>query len=89
MSTPTPEQIAAAIRDPESGLYPAQIGVVCDRCGITVTRDYLVHENMDQQQRFGVARKHLRDSEGRSCDEDGDTCAGCLAEMRAKGEEFV
>lgn len=74
----TPEEIAAAIRDPNSGAMPVQIGVCCDDCGSTVERDYLVSETSTKAERFEVAREHLR-GEGWQCDEHGDFCPDCIA----------
>jgi len=62
-----------------SETYPAAIGVCCDRCGTTVHRDFLVSDDMDQDARFAVARKHLASYEGWSCTEVGDFCPACRA----------
>lgn len=75
----TPEQIAAAIRDPNSGLMPVQVGVFCDGCGTTEEHDYLVREDSTQADRFEVARSHLRDKAGWQCDARGDYCPKCKA----------
>jgi hypothetical protein len=82
----TPEEIAAAIRDPDSGAMPVQVGVFCDDCGTTVERDYLVAEDSTQKQRFQVARHHLRQNEGWQCDEHGDFCPACVSSSRV-GED--
>ncbi|GAA3958488.1 hypothetical protein GCM10023085_46120 [Actinomadura viridis] len=72
------EQIAAAIRDPNSGAMPVQVAVYCDDCGRTDARDYLVVETSTKAERFEVARKHLR-NEGWQCDAHGDYCPDCVA----------
>jgi hypothetical protein len=74
----TPEEIAAAIRDPESGLMPVQIGVFCDDCKTTGEHDYLVREDSTRVERFEVARAHLR-TQGWQCDAYGDFCPDCIA----------
>lgn len=79
----TPEQIAAAIRDPNSGLMPAQIGVFCDDCGATAERDYLVPEDSTQKGRFAIARAHLAKNEGWQCNQYGDFCPNCIAKSWA------
>ncbi|HEY9410948.1 MAG TPA: hypothetical protein VIP77_15305 [Jiangellaceae bacterium] len=76
----TPEQVTAAIRDPESGLMPVQIGVFCDDCGTTAERDYLVSEDTTQKGRFAIARAHLAKNEGWQCDLYGDFCPNCVTE---------
>lgn len=53
--------------------YPCLIGIFCDVCGETDERDYLVHEDWTQQQRFAAARKHLN-ANGWRCDVAGDFC---------------
>jgi len=75
----TPEQIAAAIRDPESGLYPSNITVFCDGCGYLATRDYLVREGDGVNARLAVARTLLRENERWQCDAYGDFCPDCIA----------
>jgi hypothetical protein len=55
--------------------YPAQIGVFCDTCGVEIVHDYVVHDQMTQEQRFAVAREHLTRNEGWSCGPDGDFCS--------------
>lgn len=72
----TPEEIAAAIRDPDSGLMPVQVGVFCDGCGTTEEHDYLVREDSTKADRFEVARRHLR-KQGWQCDGQGDFCPSC------------
>lgn len=77
------DRVCAAIREaaesaaPTGQQYPAQIGVFCDDCGTAVEHDYLVSDEMDQAQRFEVARTHLRETEGWQCDEAGDHCPAC------------
>jgi hypothetical protein len=71
-----PEVVNAIIRDPDSPLYPSQIGVYCDDCGTTVKADYLVSTDMTKAERLEVARKHLR-AQGWRCDEFGDVCPTC------------
>lgn len=73
----TPDIVNAIVRDMDDPRYPAQIGVFCDRCGTTVEHDYLVSDDMDQQERFEVARAHLREHEDWSCTADGDFCPAC------------
>ncbi|MFG1857550.1 hypothetical protein ACGFJT_37345 [Actinomadura geliboluensis] len=73
----SPGQIAAAIRDPNSGLMPALIAVRCDTCGTTAEHDYLVRETSTPPERFQVARRHLTEHEGWCCDGRGDFCPAC------------
>jgi hypothetical protein len=73
------ETVSAILRSTDTGpdaLYPAQIGVFCDDCGTAVERDYLVNDRMGRQERFEVARVHLR-AEGWSCNRDTDLCPNC------------
>ena len=77
----TPEQIAAAIRDPESGAMPTQIGVYCDNCGTTAVRNYLVREDSTKAERFEIARNHLAENEGWHCEFLGDFCPGCITTL--------
>lgn len=65
----------------DTSLYPSQISVYCDDCGITVTHDYVVHTDMTRDQRLDVARTHLTDNEGWDCGAAGDLCPAC------KGDE--
>jgi hypothetical protein len=57
-------------------LYPALIGVFCDRCGTRVERDYLVSDDDGPKARFEFARADLR-REGWTCDATGDVCPNC------------
>ena len=82
MDEPIPDQIAAAIRDPDSGLTPDQITVFCDGCGTLATRDYLVGVDDGQKARFAIARAHLTKNEGWCCDHEGDYCPDCVTESR-------
>ncbi|MEU3976863.1 hypothetical protein [Streptomyces bacillaris] len=74
MTTPaqplTPETVSAILRDHDSQLYPSQITVFCDHCGVEATRDYMVSVDMTRAERLGVARKHLVDNEGWQHDEE-------------------
>lgn len=56
--------------------YPAQVTIFCDDCGTEHTADYLVAAGSHREQRFEIARTHLR-TVGWSCDEDGDLCPAC------------
>ncbi|MEV0114648.1 hypothetical protein AB0H77_15550 [Streptomyces sp. NPDC050844] len=72
-----PELVSAILRDGGSPYSPAQITVFCDRdgCGAEETADYMVREDMTDEQRLGVARSHLVESKGWRCTpEDGDFC---------------
>lgn len=60
--------------EPEA--YPSLIGVFCDRCGVTVERDYLVSDQDSQKARFEYARAALR-AEGWQCTPAGDLCPTC------------
>lgn len=71
-----PEIVNAILRDPDSPLYPSQIGVACDACGTTVTADYMVSVEQTRTERLGVAREHLR-HQGWRCDDAGDFCPAC------------
>jgi len=62
--------------------FPIQIAVFCDRCGIDVRHDYVVHDLMTREQRLGVARSHLSRNEGWSCGTDGDFCPRCCRSGR-------
>jgi hypothetical protein len=79
----TPEVVSAILRDPDSPLYPSQIGVFCDTCSVTVKHDYMVSEDMTKDERLGVARKHLTDNENWSCTEAGDFCPACKPRPKA------
>lgn len=88
----TPDQIAAAIRDPNSGLMPVQVGVFCDGCGTTEEHDYLVREDSTKADRFDVARDYLRGEKGWTCNEGGDYCPKCKASevaLSPSPEEFA
>lgn len=78
-STVPPEIVSAILRDPDSPLYPSQIGVFCDDCGTEVVRDYLVSTEQTKVERLEVARASLR-GEGWQCDEEGDFCPACTAD---------
>jgi hypothetical protein len=54
--------------------FPLSIVVFCDRCGVEVEHDYLVHDLMTREQRLAVAREHLSRNEGWSCTPAGDFC---------------
>jgi hypothetical protein len=56
--------------------YPAQIGIFCDDCHTEHLADYLVAADSTREQRFEVAREHLRGL-GWSCTEAGDLCPDC------------
>lgn len=68
----TPEAVSAILRDPDSPLYPSQITVFCDHCGVQATGDYMVSEGMTSTERLAVARKHLVDNAGWEHTDDGD-----------------
>lgn len=61
---------------PTGQKYPAAIGIYCDDCGRTFEGDFIVSDDMDQEQRFEAARAHLR-GEGWSCTAAGDFCPAC------------
>jgi hypothetical protein len=65
---PTPQAISAPTT------FPISIVVFCDRCGVEVEHDYLVHDLMTREQRLAVAREHLARNEGWSCTAAGDFC---------------
>jgi hypothetical protein len=54
--------------------FPLNIAVFCDRCGVEVEHDYVVHDLMTREQRLAVARDHLTCNEGWSCTAAGDYC---------------
>jgi hypothetical protein len=56
--------------------YPCAIGIFCDECRATFEGDFIVSDDMDQEQRFEAARAHLR-REGWSCTDAGDFCPAC------------
>lgn len=56
--------------------YPSRIGIFCDGCGAEVLADYLVAFDATREQRYEVAREHLRGL-GWSCTEAGDLCPDC------------
>lgn len=79
--TATPEEVSAILRSPDTGPdapYPAAIGLFCDECLAEVVNDYIVSDSMDQEERFEVARKHLR-TMGWDCTSAGDFCPSCTA----------
>jgi hypothetical protein len=61
--------------------YPAQIGIFCDECGEDHLADYLVAANSTREERFEIARNHLRANEGWTCDKNGDRCPRCVPEQ--------
>lgn len=73
--TPTNMPRLADLND-DASLYPAQVGIFCDRCGIEHLGDYLVAADSTREQRFDVARGHMR-TLGWSCTEAGDFCTVC------------
>ena len=56
--------------------YPSRIGIFCDDCGAEVLADYLVAFDSTREQRYEVAREHLRGL-GWSCTKAGDLCPKC------------
>ncbi|MFI1161397.1 hypothetical protein [Streptomyces sioyaensis] len=68
----TPEELSAILRNPDNPLYPTQITVFCDHCGLEHTGDYLVSDGMNSTDRLAVARKHLVENEGWEHDKFGD-----------------
>jgi len=54
-------------------LYPAQIGVRCDRCGAMVVHDCIVTPEMTYEQLLDVPRAHLR-AHGWDCRLGVDLC---------------
>jgi len=76
MTTATPEQVSAILRDDDQPLYPAQIGVDCDGCRTATVRDYVVSAEQTKPERLEIARTHLR-ADGWVCDESGDFCPNC------------
>jgi hypothetical protein len=63
---------------PDSELYPAAIGVFCDRCDTEVVNQFWVSDADTREQRFEIARAHLR-TLGWGCDAAGDFCPPCAA----------
>jgi|ERR1035438_1085136 hypothetical protein len=57
--------------------FPLSIVVFCDRCGVEVEHDYVVHDLMTREQRLAVAREHMARNEGWSCTASGDYCPDC------------
>lgn len=57
--------------------YPAQITITCDGCPGWCTADYLVPAESTKAERFEIARGHMRNRLGWSCDENGDYCPEC------------
>ncbi|WP_329215110.1 hypothetical protein OG352_06045 [Streptomyces sp. NBC_01485] len=68
----TPEIVTAIVLDPDSPLYPDQITVFCDHCGVENTGEYMVSEDMTRTERLAVARQHLVQNEGWEHTGDGD-----------------
>ncbi len=65
------------ITDTTEEQYPAAIGVYCDRCGTEERNDFIVTDSTTREQRFEIARAHLRETAGWSCTEAGDLCPNC------------
>lgn len=59
---------------PTGQLYPCQIGVYCDACGVERSGDYIVSDLMTRDERLAVARNWLVANEHWQCDDDGDYC---------------
>jgi len=68
----TPDMVNAIVLDPGSPLYPDQITVFCDHCGVENTGDYMVSTGMTSRERLDVARKYLVQNEGWEHTSDGD-----------------
>lgn len=79
ISTLPVDMVNAIVRDMDSPLYPCQITVFCDTCGVENSGDYIMHEGMSQGERFGFARLHLVLNQGWECGEKGDFCPTCKA----------
>lgn len=74
--------------DDDTAPYPKQITITCDGCPTLSTEDYLVPADSTSDERFEIARDHLR-ALGWSCTGNGDYCPGCtmvpvLAEVQAE-----
>jgi len=65
---------------PTGQKYPAALGVFCDNCRTCFQGDFIVTDDMDQEQRFEVVRAHVRENEGWSCTTVGDFCPACKTE---------
>lgn len=83
----TPEEISAAIRDPNSGAMPVQIAVYCDGCMRTAIHDYLVRVEATKRERLEAARDHMRRKDGWQCDEHGDFCPACRTDPPKEGHD--
>ncbi|MDQ0943303.1 hypothetical protein [Streptomyces sp. V1I1] len=62
---------------PTSHTYPVTIRVNCDNDRTSFEGEFTVSDDMTQEQRFDVVRKHLTDVEGWSCTDDGYFCPAC------------
>jgi hypothetical protein len=71
--TPEELRIAAGFSRAASDRYPVQISVYCDTCHGIVTHDYIVTDDVSREQRWELARAHLRRF-GWRCDLIGDFC---------------
>lgn len=60
----------------DSSPYPSQITIFCDNCGDENTADYLVPVESDSEERYEIARTHLR-KHGWHCSGAGDYCPNC------------
>lgn len=67
-----PDMVTSILLDPDCPLYPSQITVFCDHCGVRNTGEYMVSEDMLPAERLAVARKHLAEHEGWESTDDGD-----------------
>jgi hypothetical protein len=65
--------------------FPLSIVVFCDRCGVEVEHDYVVHDLMTREQRLAVAREHMTRNEGWSCTAGGDYCPVCEPKTATAG----
>jgi hypothetical protein len=68
------EQVTSKVSTEPLTTFPLSIVVFCDRCGVEVEHDYVVHDLMTREQRLAVAREHMARNEGWSCTADGDFC---------------
>lgn len=78
----SPEVVSAILRSDDTGhdaLYPCQIGVFCDNCGIVVQRDFLVNDRTTKPERLELIRAIAR-TQGWSCENGEDLCPSCAAE---------
>jgi hypothetical protein len=57
--------------------YPAQLGVYCDTCDLTIKGDFIVSDSMAKPERLELIRAHVR-TLGWSCTEAGDYCPTCV-----------